>query len=69
MAVEITIDRAADNPGVYLVAVAHDISATFIPKHRDYWSALSEGLRLQREFRPAILHDRVVQGGAHHASP
>jgi hypothetical protein len=62
MAVEITIDRDSREAGVFLVAVAAGVSAAFVPKHRNYWSALSEGLRLQREFRPAILHDRV--GGA-----
>lgn len=60
MAVQISINRA--EPGIFVVSLENATPAAFIERHRNYWSALSEGLRLQREYRPAVLHDRVVGG-------
>ena len=68
MAIEISIDRHPDDPSLYLVDLPEHVSATFHREHRNYFSALAEGLRLQREFRPAVLHDHVAVGGAHDAS-
>lgn len=68
MAIEITIELDHHERGIYLVEIPEHVSAAFVPRHRNYFSALAEGLRLQREFRPAILHDRVGAGGADAAS-
>lgn len=61
MAPRIIIDRSPTEPGVILVIMPGGEGEEASP-HRNYFSALAEGLRLQRQYAPAVLSDRIGGG-------
>jgi hypothetical protein len=65
----VEIERAASDHSAFIVVMpdADAKHGEYVSAHRNYFSALREALKLQREFAPAVLTDKI--GGVDARTP